>query len=179
MGRKRELSGEEAALWQGVARSVRPLKRLPKAEPDGAPPAAKPDPALPRPAAAAPAAAKPPRTPAPGPLDRRTRQRLARGRDPIEGRLDLHGMTQAEAHAVLGQFLRRAQADGLRFVLVVTGKGTRAYGSGEGERGVLRRQVPLWLGQAEFRALVAGFETAHAGHGGEGALYVRVRRLRS
>jgi DNA-nicking Smr family endonuclease len=66
------------------------------------------------------------------------------------------------------------QANGAKFVIVVTGKGAR----GTGEQGVLRRQVPLWLRLPEFRNLVVGFETAHIGHGGEGALYVRVRRAR-
>jgi DNA-nicking Smr family endonuclease len=80
---------------------------------------------------------------------------------------------QVEAHTALVHFLRRAQRHGGRFVLVITGKGTRA-----GERGVLRRQVPLWLGLPDLRDVVVGFEEAHAAHGGEGALYVRLRRAR-
>jgi DNA-nicking Smr family endonuclease len=64
----------------------------------------------------------------------------------------------------------------MSFVLVITGKG-RASDSNP-ERGVLRRQVPHWLGLPEFRSFVVGFEEAHIGHGGEGALYVRVRRVR-
>jgi DNA-nicking Smr family endonuclease len=87
-------------------------------------------------------------------------------------------MTQSRAHAVLTRFLREAQAGGARFVLVITGKGGGAYGE-QGERGVLKRQVPLWLTLPEFRALVLGFEPAHVSHGGEGALYVRLRRGRS
>jgi DNA-nicking Smr family endonuclease len=70
--------------------------------------------------------------------------------------------------------LQRAHSQGLTFVLVITGKG-RAAGA-ESERGVLRRQVPQWLSLPEFRSLVVGFEEAHIGHGGEGALYVRIRR---
>ena len=70
--------------------------------------------------------------------------------------------------------MHRAHSEGLTFVLVITGKG-RAAG-GESERGVLRRQVPQWLSLPEFRSLVVGFEEAHIGHGGEGALYVRIRR---
>ena len=85
-------------------------------------------------------------------------------------------MTQTRAHRALLSFLQRASSDGLTFVLVITGKG-RAAGA-ESERGVLRRQVPEWLSLPEFRALVVGFEEAHIGHGGEGALYVRVRRAR-
>jgi DNA-nicking Smr family endonuclease len=81
-------------------------------------------------------------------------------------------LTQNEAYAALLRFLERAQADGRRIALVVTGKDRG------GERGVLRRQVPLWLELPAFRALVVGFDNAHAGHGGDGALYVRLRRRR-
>jgi DNA-nicking Smr family endonuclease len=109
-------------------------------------------------------------------LGRRERSRLSRGRDEIDARLDLHGMTQIRAHHALLGFLQRAHSGGMTFVLVITGKGK--VGSAEQERGVLRRQVPHWLSQPEFRALVVGFEEAHIGHGGEGALYVRVRRAR-
>ncbi len=107
------------------------------------------------------------------------KQRVARGREPIDARIDLHGMTQSRAHAVLFDFLRRAQADGARIVLVVTGKGAkRGQGDGGAERGVLKRQVPHWLSLPEFRPLIVGFDDAHIGHGGEGALYVRLRRQR-
>ena len=117
--------------------------------------------------------------PAPGlaPLERRQKKRLARGTLPIEARLDLHGCTQHEAHAALLQFLRRAQGQGAAYVLVITGKG-RAGHDGFREIGVLKRQVPLWLAMPEFRGFVVGFEDAHVGHGGEGALYVRLRRAR-
>jgi DNA-nicking Smr family endonuclease len=111
------------------------------------------------------------------PLDRRLKQRLARGGEPIAARLDLHGRTQSEAHSALLRFLQRAQADGAKTVLVITGKGGGASDFAR-ERGVLKRQVPLWLTLPEFRALVLGVEDAHVGHGGEGALYVRVRRVR-
>jgi DNA-nicking Smr family endonuclease len=84
-------------------------------------------------------------------------------------------MTQTRAHRTLLGFLQRAHHDGLTFVLVITGKGV----VGDNERGVLRRQVPQWLSLPEFRELVVGFEKAHVGHGGEGALYVRIRRARS
>jgi DNA-nicking Smr family endonuclease len=108
------------------------------------------------------------------PLGRRERSQLSRGRKDIDARLDLHGMTQTRAHHALFAFLQRANSDGLTFVLVITGKGR--VSAAESERGVLRRQVPQWLSLPEFRALVVGFEEAHIGHGGEGALYVRVRR---
>jgi len=85
-------------------------------------------------------------------------------------------MTQVRAHRALLGFLQRAHHDGLTFVLVITGKGAPRA---DAERGVLRRQVPHWLSLPEFRTLVVGFEEAHIGHGGEGALYVRIRRARS
>ena len=115
------------------------------------------------------------------PLGRRLKQRVARGREPIEARLDLHGMTQQQAHAALLRFLHRAQAGGAKTALVVTGKGLRRSSSGaeydaDSRPGVLKRQVPLWLALPEFRPLVVGFDDAHVGHGGEGALYVRLRR---
>src|SRR6185437_11737021 len=116
-----------------------------------------------------------PSTPPLQPLDRRTRQRVARGREQIDARIDLHGLTQAEAHAALSRFLHAASARGARLVLVITGKGGRG---GDGERGVLRRQVPQWLALPDFRAFVIGFEDAHTAHGGEGAMYVRLRRRR-
>jgi DNA-nicking Smr family endonuclease len=111
------------------------------------------------------------------PLDRRQKQRLARGADPIDLRIDLHGRTQSEAHAALLGFLRRAQRDGARFVLVITGKGD-AGSDFSSTRGVLKRQVPLWLRLPEFRGFVLSIEDAHAAHGGAGALYVRLRRTR-
>jgi len=119
--------------------------------------------------------AAPPSPPPLAPLGRRERSQLSRGRKQIDARLDLHGMTQLRAHRVLQDFLHRAHADGLSFVLVITGKGKTGA---ESERGVLRRAVPQWLALPEFRAMVVGFEEAHIGHGGEGALYVRIRRAR-
>ena len=95
------------------------------------------------------------------------------GRLRIDARIDLHGMTQAQAHGDLLQFLYRSQSRGARFVLVITGKGAPDLAR---SRGVLRQQVPLWLALPEFRALVLGFDVAHLGHGGDGALYVRLRK---
>ena len=177
----RRLSDDEHALWQGIARSVAPLRRKPKptrekSEPDAAPAPRNDRKPLPKPVPV-PVSARPKPAPAPSPplapLGRRMKQRLARGTEPIDGRLDLHGMTQAEAHAALLRYLRGAQDRGVKNILVITGKGSRDAG-----RGVLKRQVPLWLKLPEFRSLVVGFEDAHVGHGGEGALYVRVRRSR-
>jgi len=118
----------------------------------------------------------PPRPlPQPGGIARREKQALARGRAAIEGRIDLHGMTQTEAHAALLRFLHRSQAHGAKFVLVITGKGAALASHGGG---ILRRQVPLWLVLPEFRACVIGFDAADAGHGGDGALFVRLRKSR-
>ncbi len=181
--RRRKLSADERALWDRLTRSVAPLKRTPvesdrvdadAPERDGKAASSRhAEPTVGRRAAPAPKPA-----PVLAPLDRRLKQRLARGTEPIDARLDLHGRTQSEAHAALLRFLRRAQADGAKFVLVITGKGARADDA-RGERGVLKRQVPLWLRLPEFRPYVIGFEEAHVGHGGEGALYVRVRRART
>jgi DNA-nicking Smr family endonuclease len=165
---RRRLSEDEQRLWVSIARSVTPIGRNTpdREEPQ---PAARPRTTA---AAAALTAATPVAPPRLAPIDRRARQKLARGRDAIDARLDLHGRTQAQAYAALARFLRKAHTDGARYVLVVTGKGR------DPEGGVLRRQVPLWLEQSEFRSLIVGFDTAHTGHGGEGALYVRVRRQR-
>lgn len=180
--RKRHLSEEERALWESVARQVKPLRKKPRlakhsATPTAEPPAAR-VPASPRPIASvqAPKPSKP-ATPPLAPLGRREKSRLSRGRNEIDARLDLHGMTQTRAHRALHGFLHRAHSEGLTFVLVITGKGK--VGGGEAERGVLRRQVPQWLSLPEFRSLVVGFEEAHIGHGGEGALYIRIRRARA
>lgn len=180
--RKRALSEEERTLWDSVARQARPLRNkhrvttshaaLPKTETAdgkavvqskltiavGAPPPKKPV------------------VPPLAPLGRRERSQLSKGKKEIEARLDLHGMTQARAHRALSGFLHRAHGDGLTFVLIITGKGKIGA---ESERGVLRRQVPQWLSQPEFRHVVVGFEEAHIGHGGAGALYVRIRRVRT
>lgn len=180
--RKRGLSEEERALWESVAKQVKPLrKRHRVVKPAMAATEAEAKP-VPKHAAVAkhpvptrPIVAPKPAPPPLAPIGRRERSHLSRGRTEIDARLDLHGMTQMRAHRALLGFLQRAHHDGMTFVLVITGKGKIGA---ESERGVLRRQVPHWLGLPEFRALVVGFEEAHIGHGGEGALYVRVRRAR-
>ena len=179
--RRRGLSEEERALWESVARQVKPLRKKSRSVKPGAAVQESQIPAklipVQRPIVSSPAP-KPskPVMPPLAPLGRRERSRLSRGRDEIDARLDLHGMTQVRAHHALLRFLQRAHHDGLTFVLIITGKGKA--GGAESERGVLRRQVPLWLSLPEFRSLVVGFEEAHIGHGGEGALYVRIRRAR-
>jgi DNA-nicking Smr family endonuclease len=178
--RKRSLSEEERALWESVAKQVKPLRKKPRAAKAEAVLTVAETPVVARSAVPSkplplPARVAKPATPPLAPLGRRERSQLSRGRKEIDARLDLHGMTQTRAHRALSGFLQRAHHDGLTFVLVITGKGKIGA---ESERGVLRRQVPQWLSLPEFRALVVGFEEAHIGHGGEGALYVRIRRAR-
>ncbi|BAT58236.1 hypothetical protein GJW-30_1_00759 [Variibacter gotjawalensis] len=174
MTRKRNLSGEERALWRAVTREIKPLRAMiERIEEQIAPPPAPPK-AIPKRMVVAPKPPSPPpvaKTPALAPLDRRAKQRVARGHTDIDARIDLHGMTQERAHSALLRFIRNAQGDDLRLLLVITGKGAR-----DGERGVLRRVVPQWLALPDMRSYVVGFETASIRHGGEGALYVRVRR---
>jgi DNA-nicking Smr family endonuclease len=107
------------------------------------------------------------------PLEKPTQLKLAKGRLPIEARLDLHGLYQDEAHDLLLEFLLRAHDRGLRHVLVITGKG-----SSMGSEGVLRRAVPLWFSKAQFRLLISSYEWAARHHGGDGAMYVRLSRGR-
>jgi DNA-nicking Smr family endonuclease len=172
--RRRTLSDEERILWTAVTKSIAPLRESPTDKDEVV------EDAVLRPSEVVGSKVRPPApadetVPPPlAPLGRRMRARVARGREEIGGRLDLHGLTQNEAHATLLRFLRAASVREARLVLVITGKGAR----GDGERGVLKRQVPQWLGLPEFRALVIGFEDAHVAHGGEGALYIRIRRPR-
>ena len=172
--RRRVLSDDERVLWTAVTKTIAPLK--------GAAPPKNTETYVATPARSGAPAAKSPRTAPPiaekkalpplAALGRRAKQRVSRGKEPIDGRLDLHGLTQREAHATLVRFLNAASSRGARLVLVITGKG----GVGQSERGILKRQVPQWLALPEFRAWVVGFEDAHIAHGGEGALYVRIRR---
>ena len=105
------------------------------------------------------------------PIERPVQKKIAKGRLQLEARIDLHGLVQSEAHAMLLGFLVHAHERGLRHVLVITGKGASM-----GSEGALKRAVPLWFSKPEFRFLISGYETASRGHGGEGALYVRLAR---
>lgn len=166
-------SREELALWRHVVADVVPRagrKRL--LGEDVLPPT--PSPASPMVMPSVPT--KPARREPPplAPLEPKLRRRIASGREAIEDRLDLHGMTQAQAHSALVGFVQRAHARDIRIALVITGKGGGDYG----ERGVLRRVVPLWLREPALRALVSSVEEAARPHGGAGAFYVRLRRRR-
>lgn len=114
-------------------------------------------------------------------FDRKHVRKIRGGRTEIEARVDLHGLRQSEAHAALRAFLFRCQSRGLRFVLVITGKGKpgsaaeAGYRNPENERGVLKRNVPRWLEEPDVRTIVVSYTTAAIQHGGEGAIYVHLR----
>lgn len=182
---RRPLKPGDKALWEMVARTVAPLKAR-RAELKPKPSAKSIEPPLPaasaeprpEPPAPAPATAKAAKARklaearALGDLDRGLRRRLARGVETIDGRIDLHGMTQEEAHGALIRFIANSQKAGRRTVLVITGKG-------RGDRtGVLRRAVPHWLTGRELARLVVSYGPAHQTHGGDGAIYVRLRSSR-
>jgi len=182
---KRRVTPDELELWRHVAQSVRPIKSrrrsaAPKEEAPSAPPtkakASKP---------AAPAVA-PPKVQAPAPakphelthglshgIDRRQAERFRKGKLTIDGKIDLHGRTQQDAHDDLLAFLKRARGAGKRNLLVVTGKGMTTS-----KVGILRQAVPRWLNEPVFRSLVLAFDYAEPHHGGEGALYVLLKRVR-
>ncbi len=194
--RKTGSSGEppddDLALWRHVTRDTRPLAKRPEAP--GRDTAASPERAPPQPPASKPkpAAKKKQEPPAAAPLpkmpelekgavvgvDKRTVGRLKRGKLPVEGRLDLHGLTQNEAERALSTFLARSQERGHRCVLVITGKGGERRGEDFERTGVLRRMVPLWLNAPANRARILAFDEARAQHGGGGALYVLLKRPR-
>ena len=195
---KRGLTPEEAALWARIAHTVRPLpgrdKPLapPKAERKPAAPApkkaAKPTSSSPPVVTARPAPPSPPKThraPPGGTLDRRTRQRMLRGKMPIDARLDLHGHGVEEAHARLRAFLINARLQGLRTVLVITGKGKAPvrhtlhghdFWHAPERAGRLRALLPEWLAEAGIAEHVAGWTPAHPSQGGGGAFCIRLRR---
>mgnify|MGYP006436827911 CR=1 FL=1 len=197
--RERVASRAERDLWQQVMRDATPLhhsKRAPVDVPDSSDPAkpAKPDvpgadkpakpsqqqppKAPPRPQATPPIQPKKPADPGvtPGRLtnvDRRTADRLKRGRLEIEGRIDLHGMTRAAAQDALTSFVVAAADRGQRCVLVITGKGTFSGGAG-----VLKQEVPKWLNMPPLRQRIVAVHEAQPRHGGGGALYVLLKRKR-
>lgn len=158
-------------LWRLVAATVRPFpgRAAPAPAPPNAPAAERsPSSRTPGPLTTPAVPARPTHRPArdiePGRLNR-----LASGRMALEGRLDLHGMSQDHARAALAAVVLRGHAEGRRAILVITGKGA----SGDG---VLRRRVPEWLAEPPLRPLIAGLTQAHRRHGGAGALYVTLKR---
>lgn len=169
----KKLSDEDRVLWNLVARSTTPMKGRKAVEAEAPKPAE--DEKMPMAAVMA----KPVVSPPPAPkrqhvahvIDKPTMEKLSRGKLQIEGRVDLHGMTQSEAHSLLLSFLQRAHANGVRYVLVITGKGFSSGGDG-----ILKRQVPAWLTTPPFRALVSSHDVSARHHGGEGALYIRLRK---
>ena len=171
-------SRDDRALWRKTMRDVTPLAPTrPARAPEAAEPEIEPAPA-PRPRVVATPAKRarslPPLAPGESPgVDRRTAEKFRRGQLAVEARLDLHGMTQADAHRALASFIQQAHASGLRTVLVITGKG----GFGDA-RGVLRDAVPRWLNESDLRQRVLSCSWAQPKHGGAGALYVLLRRQR-
>ncbi|MGR3469181.1 MAG: Smr/MutS family protein [Shimia sp.] len=187
----RKLRDEERQLWNSVARTAKPLRAKPLAplvkpslEPKSAAPSPPPTPgatiapftlgAKARTEVAVPERKTPVR------MDHKTFQRMARGKLKPEGRIDLHGMTLADAHPALIGFILHSYAAGRRLVLVITGKGEGpcARGPIPYQRGILRRQVPEWLRQAPLASAILEVRPAAARHGGDGALYVYLRRRR-
>ena len=196
MSRRRSLHPEEEALWQAVARTAKPLHALThrrKIEPPAPPPPPKP-----------PAFIAPPLAPfrlgekartmrgldlgttattptaIPLQMDAKAFARMSRGKLAPEARLDLHGMTLAEAHPELIRFILNAQSAALRLVLVITGKGKPGpdHGPIPQRPGVLRHQTPIWLRQPPLGPAVLQISEAHLKHGGSGALYVYLKRSR-
>lgn len=180
MSRRDDLSPDDRRIWARVAGSVTPSKPkkaarvIPGAAVVDAPPAPHPKgPVKVRGVAAsyAPPAAGPARPRGlPEELEPRRQRRLSRERDPIEAKIDLHGFGRFQAQDALTAFLMGAQARGYRSVLVVTGQGRR------GGTGVIRASVHEWLQGPALRGVVSGFAPAARKHGGDGALYVTIRR---
>ena len=179
---------EDTALWARVVETARPLHKG-RVAAKVPPIKLKPPAPKPAPTAEVEQASQPPKIPGrpkPAPLprgtslDRGTARKLETGRLPVEARLDLHGMRARDAHLALKRFIKAAQGKGYRNVLVITGKGTATKEAKsfyeEEERGVLRQSVPHWLSGAEFADLVISYAAAPRRLGGEGALYVRVRK---
>jgi len=166
----RKLKPEEARLWGQVASTVkpRPGKTLPRVEAEAP---ARTDPAAPPvrlPVASVPKVRAGQTVRPPDPIEPARKRRMVRGREPLETRIDLHFMTHDRAKAALEAFILRAHDEGVREVLVITGKGTLG-------EGILRRLTPEWLAAPPLRAVVAGVSRADRRHGGEGALYVALK----
>ena len=180
-GAKHTLTSEDRRLWEEVRRSVRPLAATPVHRPADL---EMEDPAWPGPEEIVTERAPPRRQPLPvsrtppppetlrvRSLDDKTARKLKKGRLTIDARVDLHGMGELQAYHALRRFLDDARRQDWRIVLVITGKGERSGG-------ILRNAVPRWFAEPPLSGLVSAFRRAHLSHGGEGALYVRLRRPR-
>lgn len=192
---------DDLDLWRYTMRAVKPLKKAKPRVPEVGAPAesqpkprpvavSPPPPPIPPPASIKSTPAKSPKPIAPKsppplvPIERRKARKIARGHVEIDDRIDLHGLRQVDAERRLRAFLLSARAHGLRTVLVITGKGS-ARGSNDRDDalersapGILKRSVPLWLEQPDLRECVAGIAPAHIRHGGDGALYIHLRKPR-
>jgi DNA-nicking Smr family endonuclease len=176
--RGRGLSPEERRLWEQVAASAVPLRPAEVGEAQALQPVR---PRVPQPSVARVPAPEPRTTPVPGraQMDRRRLEKLRRGRLDPEARIDLHGMTSERAHAALTAFVLTAHARDLRLLLVITGKGRASHSTPFVQRhGILRHGVPHWLGAPPLVSLILQATPAHQKHGGDGALYVYLRRKR-
>ena len=169
---RRPLRPDEVRLWRAVATTVQPFEGrvLPPEPPPPARPVVHP---RPTPVPEIHRSAQPPQFRTPGAqhaIEPNRARRIMLGREPIGARLDLHGLDQDRARAALEAFIVQAQLRGCRTVLVITGQGR----TGDG---VLRRRAPDWLAGPQLRGMVAGVSVADRRHGGEGALYVALKRL--
>ncbi|MEM1302603.1 MAG: Smr/MutS family protein [Pseudomonadota bacterium] len=188
----RRLRPDERALWDQVAKSATPLHEKPRLQ-DVLPPVQEaPEAVAPKPSAVrlqpfdigskAKTDTRVPRQSKDAPkMDAKSFSKLKKGRLEPEGRIDLHGMTTAEAHPELVNFILRSHHKGRRLVLVITGKGDGPGGPSGPlpyQRGILRRQVPHWLQQAPIGTLILQMTPASPRHGGNGALYVYLRRAK-
>lgn len=184
--RRRQPTADEIRIWRAVIADAKPLPgKTPPAEPSaeeaGSEPVASPPPPPGSPPVRPSAHPAPPSRhtgqgelhhgKAPG-LDRRSAERLKKGEMEIEADIDLHGLSQDMAHFQLAAFIQRCWVAQRRCVLVVTGKGAQGFG-------ILRAQVPRWLNQSPLRERILGFSYAQPRHGGDGALYVLIRRQRT
>jgi DNA-nicking Smr family endonuclease len=180
---KKELSHQDETLWEEVKKKVKPLKRTATPMPllgDGVKPRLK--------AAITTEKITMPQIeekiksskttnirstlalPPLATLASKEKRKIAKGQTDIEAKLDLHGLTQDEARHRLLNFLKKSQGQGHKLALIITGKGRTGTG-------ILKRMVPEWLKEPNFRKFVIGFQHAHIVHGGDGALYIRIRRM--
>jgi DNA-nicking Smr family endonuclease len=160
---KRKPLPEELRLWSRVAATVHPIagRLLPELDVPAAPSP------VGRPLTPADPGKRPARYSPPSEIEPNRKRLIVR--EHLEARIDLHGLDQDRARAALESFLLRVWNEGYRAALVITGKGTRGDG-------VLRRYAPEWLAAPHLRDVVAGVSEAHRRHGGEGALYVALKR---